>query len=68
MKFNCGRERIPAVIERAKHLWHTWFAWYPVRVGRNDCRWLETVHRKGTKQNYYDQDGETSYWTWEYKP
>lgn len=31
----------------AKTTWHRWFAWRPVEVGKNDCRWLETVERKG---------------------
>lgn len=26
--------------------WHPVFAWLPIRVGENDCRWLETVERK----------------------
>lgn len=26
--------------------WHRWFAWHPVRIGNNDCRWLETVERR----------------------
>lgn len=28
--------------------WRRWFAWYPVRIGKNDCRWLEYVECKGT--------------------
>lgn len=33
---------------RAHRLWHPWFAWHPVKVIRNDWRWLEKVDRKGT--------------------
>lgn len=28
--------------------WHRWFAWYPVRIDYGDCRWLETVERRGS--------------------
>jgi hypothetical protein len=27
--------------------WHRYFAWWPVNVGGNDWRWLETVERTG---------------------
>jgi hypothetical protein len=30
-----------------KRVWHLWFAWWPVRVGRHTIAWLETVWRKG---------------------
>lgn len=26
--------------------WHKWFAWWPVRVGPSDHRWLEFVERR----------------------
>jgi len=44
MRFDCG----PSYAEKcaAREQWHDWFAWYPVRVGKHDCRWLETVERK----------------------
>lgn len=48
MKFNCG----PTQDERRRQerdrfcVWHKWFAWFPVRVGTNDCRWLEMVERR----------------------
>lgn len=43
MKFNCGE-----TLAEKKRLGqrHRWFAWYPVRVGSHDCRWLETVERR----------------------
>lgn len=28
--------------------WHTWFAWYPVRVSEYKVAWLETVQRRAT--------------------
>lgn len=27
-------------------IWHRWFAWYPVRLGPHDVRWMETVERR----------------------
>ena len=61
MRLNCGptwEERIAA-----KEKWHRWFAWYPVRVGSGDCRWLETVERIG-KFHIWPGD---CHWTWEYR-
>lgn len=55
MKLNCGlskqerraRQRERCEIEAARlRNWHKWFAWFPVRVGHKDCRWLETVERR----------------------
>lgn len=55
MRLKCGktkRERLNlhwlACGRRADWLkkWHTVFAWLPVRVGPNDCRWLERVARR----------------------
>ena len=45
MRFKCGT----SYVEKCAKLqqWHHWFAWYPVWVGEQDCRWLETVWRKG---------------------
>lgn len=50
MKFNCGLTGAEKyAIKKAKLInWHRWFAWRPVRVGKNDCRWLEFVERKLT--------------------
>jgi hypothetical protein len=59
MKLDCGptyAEQIAALKE-----WHDWFAWYPVRLcviieqtsrwpefhDSRDCRWLETIERRG---------------------
>lgn len=61
MKLNCGpdaqerqdiRDSKALARKTKRRQWHTWFAWYPVRVGKRDCRWLEFVHRRremGTK-------------------
>lgn len=55
---------------RALCLWHLWFAWYPVRVQRNDWRWLEKVNRKGIQvtATYDHIGGESTHWEWSYKP
>lgn len=61
MKFNCGPSR--AEKHDAKEKWHKWFAWRPVRVASGDCRWLETLERKGKfTAMYYD-----ICWDWEYR-
>jgi hypothetical protein len=61
MKFNCGPTR--AEKRAAKQEWHNWFAWFPVRVGDRDCRWFETVKRKGHYYALYCDE----YWKYEYK-
>ena len=63
MKFNCGLswaekrqikvEELSAEVERLKE-WHDYFCWWPTRIGRNDCRWLETVERKYEEADLYD--------------
>ncbi len=42
MKFICL-----TAVQKAKQseVWKPWFAWYPVKVGDKDCRWLEWVER-----------------------
>lgn len=61
MRFDCG----PTWQERKEKLcdWHSWYAWYPVRVGPRECRWLERVERKG---EYWFAIGGSG-WTWEYR-
>ena len=49
--------------EADKEKWHLWFAWYPVRVWRHDCRWLEYVERRGVQCGY----GEGCHLEWQYK-
>ena len=62
MKFNCG----PFTKNLDSRLtWHHWFAWYPVRISDNDCRWLETVDRRGNLEYY---PGGERYWKYEYRP
>ena len=58
MKFKCG----PTVKElykrkEAMENWHDHFAWWPVKIGPGDCRWLETVQRRYMGW-HYNQCGE----------
>lgn len=48
MKLNCGMTAAESAkfYDKKFNEWHRWFAWYPVRVGQRDCRWLETVERR----------------------
>lgn len=41
--------------------WHRYFAWYPIKVALNDCRWLEYVERKGLWIKHSDE------WFYEYR-
>lgn len=72
MKLNCGLSRAEKQALYDKDLkrrkaamaeWHDYFAWLPVRVGHKDCRWLETVERRGTF--VFEFMGE--YWNLEYR-
>jgi len=66
MKFNCG----DSPLEKSKKLrlklenWHSFFALLPRRVGPGDCRWLETIERKG---EFYCYCGD-AWWEWQYRP
>jgi hypothetical protein len=67
MKLDCGKRSRPVRRElriRAKCLWHIWYAWFPVRVGPHDCRWLEPVQRRGTYHENWGEGGD--YWIWDY--
>lgn len=55
MKFRCGLTKETKEQRERDHLrakwawqeqWHDWYAWFPVKVADNDCRWLETVRRR----------------------
>lgn len=52
MRFDCGREA--ALRAKAREQWHRWFAWYPVRVSDESCRWLEWVERRIEPAAAYD--------------
>lgn len=47
MKFNCGLTQLEKMYSQME--WHDYFAWFPIRVGKNDCRWLETVEHRYTR-------------------
>ena len=69
MKLDCGptkktKERLK--FEKLSN-WHDKFAWLPVRVGDNDCRWLEHYARKGKYLRSPFPDMFDGYWEWEYK-
>lgn len=61
MKINCG----PSWWEKhlAKKEWHLFFALWPRRIAKGDCRWLETIERKGEFMSHCGCSG----WTWEYR-
>jgi hypothetical protein len=77
MKFSCGltpdekRElQFQKDLEHKRYLegWHDFFALWPRQVASGDCRWLETIERKGERHRYYDSWGMAGYvWTWEYR-
>lgn len=55
MKFNCGltrTEKVDLAWEEVKRLnreeqpWVKVFAWLPIRVGKQDCRWFEYVEKR----------------------
>ena len=48
MKFDCGPTKSTRQWQKKLKMedWHDHFAWWPVRLGAHDCRWLETVQRK----------------------
>jgi len=62
MKFNCGESRKEKIKRLEK--WHDWFAWHPVRLGEKDCRWFETIQRKGSLKWYGEPD---AWFEWEYR-
>lgn len=67
MKFNCGPTRLEKRRARHKYLtsWHPFFAIWPRRVGKDDCRMLEIIYRIGRYETSYTSD-DTPWWTWEY--
>ncbi len=55
MRYDCDKWRDRRNARwQAKWEWHPWFAWWPVRIAHNDCRWLETVERKLCASYSYD--------------
>lgn len=62
MKFNCGMTRAEAHREYAWTIaqWHDVFAFFPIRVGPEECRWLEVVQRRNVHWNAMNP-------VWEYR-
>ncbi len=58
---DCG----PSPETRVKRLqqWHKFFAIWPRRVGEHDCRFLETIERRGRIVELY----EGGVFVWEYR-
>ena len=63
MKWDCGpdwyerwKAKAPERQRRAREAakWQPWFAWFPVRVDKRDCRWLETIERRYNSDVYPD--------------
>lgn len=57
MKFNCGKQETWGEYRDRVGQWHRWYAWYPIRTGNEECRWLEWVERK-IKIVFYTYDTE----------
>lgn len=64
MKFKCGQSLATIFTKRYERLrnWHTWFAWYPVRIADGICVWWEYVERINTGPACLDGWDE-----WEYR-
>lgn len=63
MKFKCGltEEEENSKRAEAEANWlkilkegQVWFAWFPVRIKKGDCRWLEKVKRFPSKVGYQE--------------
>ena len=78
MRFNCGptpterRARTQKRMDEAEKFlsaWHDHFALVPRRVGSGDCRWLETIERKGARVARTWGRGKivTVEWLWDYR-
>lgn len=61
MKFDCGETWNERKVRLSN--WHKFFAIFPRRVGIHDCRWMETIERKGKLQGSWDGVD----WYWEYR-
>lgn len=73
MRFYCKTvEQKEEEWQRKYENWHCWFAWHPVRIDGNDCRWLEYVDRKLVRSEYVYESGcseaqNITYWKREYR-
>ncbi len=53
---------------RRNRLWHTWFAWRPVRLNSGTMVWLERVERRGGFDHRKNRPLGRVPWRWEYRP
>lgn len=56
MILNCPRKK-----PKDRNLWYKWFAWYPVRINKDQCAWLQYVERKEIAKTYATYDDWTRY-------
>ena len=47
-------------MKKCKEHWHKWFAWYPVKIGKQRI-WLKTIYRKLEAQEGLPWDEAVSY-------
>jgi hypothetical protein len=60
MKINCGLSKEDK--EKILAQWHDFFPIFPRMITSGDCRFFETIQRKGTWTGFYSPN-----WTWEYR-
>lgn len=63
MKFEVGKAAYDKYM-RTFIEWKEWYAWYPVKTGRFERRWLEVVERKREEC----EAGIDSFSYWTYRP
>lgn len=64
MRFDCTPK--PKKPKKDLYVWHSVFAWFPVRVG-NECIWLEFVERKRVTNFNEHLESINSSWPIDYK-
>lgn len=74
MKFNCStkeKEERRKAKSRKKYErvsnWHKWFAWFPVHLSEEECRWLEFLERRSA-DSFYLYDCYPHSRDWYYRP
>ena len=74
MKFNCGltdyemyklAQEQSQALNKVEQPWVKVFAWWPVRIGTRDCRWLEYIEKRDSHFDVF-----LKFWTdgWYAKP
>lgn len=62
MRFDCGETWQEEVARLSQ--WRDFFTLVPRRIKAHDCRWLETIQRKGS---IHGNVGDGFWWEWEYR-